>query len=219
MERLIAIAIALTVALLPSLAVATALETHKTQVARSPQALVAPLPDGLIQSISDGGTIFVGYAGLETPPSLVTFVADLFGPAATSSLNANAPSNINVALVPTQGGTVAQMMIHGSAASAPSLYQAVFGASVPGDATVLLSEAGATPCGGQLVLERPIATTAATDLYAEQLRARGFLVGQTTDVDGTLILANGTPCSAIVFIQSDRTAPGRSTIVVRYLED
>lgn len=219
MGRLFAIALALTVAWSPAQADAQTLETHKARASGSPDALASTLPPALITSVTEGGTIFIAYAGLETPPSLVRLASDLFGPRATASLTANAPGNISLALAPARGGTIAQMMIHGSGAATPTLYHAVFGAAVPQDATVLLSETATTPCGGQVVLDRPLTPGAATRSYTKALRTRGFLVGQTTDADGTLILANGTPCSAIVFIQPDRTAPGRSTIVVRSLED
>ena len=219
MGRLFAILAALNLGLAPVTASTQALQTHRAEIAGTPDGLVAALPRDLIQSTTEGGTIFVAYAGLDAPDALVAFARGIFGAAATASLTKGAPANVSIALVPSRTGTRAQLMLHGSSGADTDLYQSVFGMAVPNTATLLLSEGSSAACGGQLVLDEPLDATIAAETYAERLRTRGFLVGETENIDGTLLLANGTPCSAIVFIQPDRTAPGRSTIVVRYLED
>ncbi len=219
MGRVLATLTALAVALAASFAHAQALQTVKAELEGTPEALAAALPRDLIQSRTDGGTVFIGYAGLEAPGRLADFATVVFGEPASAFLKAGQPANVSIALIPSRTGTMAQLMRHGPARDGTGIYEAVFGTTLPTDAIVLLSERTSAPCGGQLVLDRPIAAETATGLYAQKLRASGFLVGETTDADGTLILANGTPCAAMVFIQPDRTAPGRSTIVVRYLED
>lgn len=219
MGHLFTILATLTLGLVPLTASAQALQTHRAQHADTPDGLVAALPHDLIQSTTDGGTIFVAYAGLDAPDALVTIARDIFGAAATASLTTGGPANVSIALVPSRTGTRAQLMLQSPSNPDTDLYQAVFGMAVPNSSSVLLSERSSAACGGQLVLDEPLDAAVAAETYAERLRTRGFLVGETENIDGTLLLANGTPCSAIVFIQPDRTAPGRSTIVVRYLED
>ncbi len=219
MGRMFAILAALAVLLVPVVAAAQALQTHRAERDGTPESLVAALPRNLIQSTTDGGTIFVAYAGLDAPETLIAFAQDLFGKAATAGLTAGGPANVSIALVPSRTGTRAQLMRQGPAGADTDLYQAVFGMAVPAGATILLSERTAATCGGQIVVDHPLEAGVAAGTYADKLRANGFLVSETAKADGTLLLANGTPCSAIVFIQPDRSAPVRSTIVVRYLED
>ncbi len=185
-----------------------------------------PIPAGdAVQTLQDelghlialtqvDGIVMAGFAGFEAPAPLRDYLIRMFPEMDPGALAKDMPVSLSLAIIPDGDASLARVML-----SLPRADKAVFGAGVPKGAVVLMDDASAGQCRGQVVLAHPAAPEEAAPAYLSALEASGFTMETPAQTTASFFAGHRGTCRLFLYAQPDFTTPDRTLVVVRFTEE
>jgi len=91
--------------------------------------------------------------------------------------------------------------------------------AAPAGAEVLWQDGAPDACAGEVILSEDMPLTAATRTHADRLAGEGFMLTDLSDASVSFFVGQRPGCAVALYLERDADTDGRSTVIVRYLEE